>query len=256
MGLQSTGFYNLPQMANPGTTGEFAYVVPAAGLYAGLPSPAQFAGNDLVIPASTQGVPVVGYGTTPPTNTVVGGPFDSIPFGIKVSGRYNSHSTQNLTIKIYQITAANIAAWTTSTGNTTTNLNLIYSSGALAAGNNTKNNFMAACTALWDNGSQKLGAVAGATLVGGTIIASGQQTTQTQVASVGYADLNFVVTFLFSAGTAADWVTPYQFVIDSKAGQVDGAATGVALCPNIRISVRFPDNKFSWVAQIGRASLC
>lgn len=214
MGLQASGFYNLPQMANPGTTAEFAYVVPVAGLYSTLPSPAQLAGNDLVAYADTQGVPVVGYGNTPPTNTVVGGPFDGIPFKISVSGRYNSHSTQNLTVKIYQVTAATLAAWTSSTGNTLTGLNLIYSSGALAAGNNTKNNFTASCTAIWDNGSQKLGAVAGATLVGGTIIASGQQTTQAQVTGVGYADLNFVATFLFSSGTAADWVTPYQFVIE------------------------------------------
>ena len=65
MGLQSEGWFNLPQMANPGTTAAFAYVVPASGLVAGLPSPQQLAGNDLILSPSTQGVPIVGYGTTP-----------------------------------------------------------------------------------------------------------------------------------------------------------------------------------------------
>ena len=207
------GFQNLPQMANPGTTAEFAYVVPAAGLYPSLPSPVQFAGNDLIVAPSTQGVPIVGYGVTPPTNTVVGGLLDSHPFGISVSGRYNSHSTQNLTIKLYQIPAATINAWTTSTGASLTGANLIASTGAIAAGNNTKNNFLVKATILWDSASKLLGAVTGAVLVGGLGIASGQSTTQTQVTPVTLADLNFLVTFTFSAGTAADYVTPYEFVV-------------------------------------------
>ena len=215
MGLQSEGWFNLPQMANPGTTAAFAYVVPASGLVAGLPSPQQLAGNDLILSPSTQGVPIVGYGTTPPTNTVAGGPFDSIPFDITVSGRYNSHATQNLTVAVYQVTNATLSAWTSATGAVApaTAGTIIASSGALAAGNNTKNNFFLKATLIWDSGSKNLNALAASAQVGGTVIASGQQTAQTGIGSLNINDLNFIVSFLFSAGTAADWVTPYEFVI-------------------------------------------
>ena len=75
------------------------------------------------------------------------------------------------------------------------------------------NNFFLKATLIWDSGSKNLNALAASAQVGGTVIASGQQTAQTGIGSLNINDLNFIVSFLFSAGTAADWVTPYEFVI-------------------------------------------
>lgn len=193
-----TGFYNLPQLANPGTTAEFVYKVPAAGVYAGLPSPIMAAGVGLVIPVDAGDV--IGTALASPSA------LDGRPFRIRVAGKYNSHTAQNLTVKIYQVPAAIVAAGTQATlGNDA----VIATSTASAAGG-TANNFNLEAVLNWDAASQVLNAYVNGQ-IGSTLIA---QAAQTAVTSVALSGLNFLVTFTWSSGTAADLIGPFDFVAE------------------------------------------
>lgn len=194
------GFYNLPQVANPGTTAEFAYLVPAQGVYPSLPSPIMAAGKGLVIAVDPGDV--VGSATASPAA------LDGRPFRIRISGKYNSHTSQNLTVKVYQVPATIVAAGTQGTlGNDA----VIVSSGALAAGSGA-NNFDVLAKLVWDSASQALNAnLLQDTTVGGTAATGAAQTA---VASVLQSGLNFLVTFTWSSGTSADLIGPFDFVAE------------------------------------------
>jgi hypothetical protein len=191
------GFANLPQIANPGTTGEFVYKVPAAGVYPGLPSPVLAAAAGLVI--AIDAGDVVGSATASPA------PMDGRPFRIRVSGKYNSHTSQNLTVKIYQVPNA---IFTAGTQATLGNDNVIVTTSTLAAGSGA-NNFDVVAKLVWDAASKALNAnLLQESTVGGTAATAAAQTA---VTSVNQTDLNFLVTFTWSSGTAADLIGPFDF---------------------------------------------
>lgn len=191
------GFYNLPQLANPGTTAEFAYLVPAQGVYPGLPSPIMAAATGLVVAVDPGDV--VGTALTSPA------PLDGRSFWVRAAGKYNSHTAQNLTIKFYQVPASIVAAGTQATlGND----HVIVTTSTLAAGSGA-NNFDVEAILCWDAASKTLNAVLPSTSRIGSTAATAAA--QGAVTSVNQADLNFLVTFTWSAGTAADLIGPLDF---------------------------------------------
>ena len=201
----SGGWYNLPAQANPGTTGEFVFVVPAAGLYSLLPSPQQLAGNDLVLAADTQGVST--------NQQVAGGSFVAHPFTIKVAGLIANHTTQNWVVKIYQVPASTIAGWTSSTGSSVVGGTALCTATAasVVGGSTTKSNFNLSVQCMYDNTSKILNAQLGIGQVGG--IAASTIGTLAAATAVDLGDLNFIVSFTLASGTAADKVSLTDFVI-------------------------------------------
>jgi len=214
------GFYNLPKVANPGTTAEFAYPVPATGVYAGLPSPTQTAANALVLSAFPGDLPLSGSASSTAASVI-----DGRPFKIRVCAVYNSHSTQNLTVIFRQTPATNVSAGQSTSSFTSTNT--VFTSGALAAGNNIQSHLVFEAQFIWDAISGRLDNYCGIGSINGTMtnsnafvapssqVTSGGGKTEGGTASVvGLADLNFIVTFTFASGTSADYVIPSEFVIE------------------------------------------
>lgn len=194
------GFYNLPQYANPGTTAEFPYLVPAQGVYPGLPSPVLAAAAGLVVAVDPGDV--VGSATTSPAN------LDGRSFVLRVTGKYNSHTSQNLTINFYEVPATIVAAGTQAT---LTNDHKIASTSTLAAGSGA-NNFDVEAVLCWDAASKALNGIMPATSrVGGT---AASNAAQSAVTSVNQQDLNFLVSFTWSSGTAADLIGPFDFTAE------------------------------------------
>lgn len=202
MSQQNTiaGFFNLPQIPNPGTTAEFVYKVPAAGVYPGLPSPTMAAAAGLCFAVDPGDV--AGSATSSPS------PMDGRPFKIRVSGKYNSHTAQNMTVKIYQVP---LSIFNAGTQATVGNDNVAVATTALAAGG-TANNFDIVAKLLWDSGSLVLNAnLLQESTIGGTAATAAAQTPVTAVAATG---LIFMVSFTLSAGTAADLIGPFDFVAE------------------------------------------
>ena len=208
------GLYNFPLMANPGTTGEWAYVVPAAGVYPGYPSPVQLAGNDLVLPASTQGVPTVVY-TGTASNTAAGGVLNGHPFNVRASGLFYNHVSNAATFQIYLVKAATIAAWTSSSGNVVSASlgTSLCSAAATVTGTGTLN-WGIGVQCMYDSTSKVLNAQLHYGQIGG--IAATTAGTLAAATSVTLADLNFVITFTLASGTSADKISLVEFVIDQE----------------------------------------
>lgn len=193
------GFYNLPALAGASYTTESGYVIPAAGTYPGLPSPSQVAANWLVLPALS--------------GDVTGGILDQgRPFKVKVSFQANIANSENMTVKIYHVTAAKFAAGVTATTNGTQ----IATSGALASGGAVKGQFYLEAVCTWDSASKILnGFFQGWNSVSATQggVAIAQTKLSNSPSSVAENDLNFFFTLTLGTGTS-DTVGPIDFTVE------------------------------------------
>lgn len=193
------GWYNLPALAGASYTSESGYVIPSSGTYSLLPSPSQAATNWLVLPALSGDVNggVLDYGR---------------PFKVRVSFAANIANSENMTVKIYQVTAAKFAAGVTATSNGTA----IATSGALATGAAVKGQFYLEAICTWDSTSKILnGYFQGWNSCNGT--QGGSAISQTKLSaspsSLAETDLNFFFTLTLGTGTS-DVIGPIDFTID------------------------------------------
>lgn len=188
------GFQNLPAVTVTYGSTQTGYVIPATGTYPSLPSPTQVAANWLCIPALA--------------GDSAGGALDyGRPFRVRVNGEVSTAQTENLTVQIYQATAAKFAAGITATSNGTS----IATTGATAVGTGgAKQNFLLDCVCMWDAQSKSLNGWYYSMIGNNTF---GTITKITTVASLAESDLNFFVTFTFGTGTS-DILGPLDFTID------------------------------------------
>jgi hypothetical protein len=190
------GFQNLPGVAGASYTSESGYVIPAAGTYPGLPSPTQIAANWLVVPALA--------------GDVTGGVLDyGRPFSVKWNGVINSAQSENITVALYQCSAANFATGITATTQGTK----IATTGTIATGAALKFNLFLEAVCQWDSTSKKLTGYFYGHHSGGTPAVIGPTTNSNQVTSVNESDLNFFFTLTASVGTS-DTLGPMDFTVE------------------------------------------
>jgi hypothetical protein len=190
------GFQNLTAVTWTNGSTETGYVIPAAGVYPSLPSPTQVAGNWLCIPALA--------------GDVTGGVLDyARPFRVRVNMEINSAQSENITIAIYQATAAKFAAGITATGNGTK----IATTGALATGAALKGKVFLDAVCIWDSQSKSLNGYYSGYNALGTPAVIAATTFSAAVASLNESDLNFFFTVLTATGTS-DVIGPIDFTID------------------------------------------
>jgi hypothetical protein len=191
------GFQNLPAVTWTYGSTETGYVIPAAGTYPSLPSPTQVAANWLCIPALA--------------GDVTGGVLDyARPFRVRVNMEINSAQSENITLKIYQATAAKFAAGITATANGTA----IATTGTMATGGAIKGNCFLDAVCLWDSQSKALtGYYYGYASAKATPAVIAVTTFSFNVASLNESDLNFFFTITAGTGTS-DVFGPIDFTID------------------------------------------
>lgn len=189
------GFYNLPAQSNSGTS-ETGYLVPAAGVYPGLPSPTQVAANILVLPALP--------------GDVSGGALDlGRPFRVRVSGQINSKQSENITIKLYQVTNANFVSGFTAVNTGTA----IATTGAMATGAALKFNFFLESVVQFDVTSGTMNSYFYGNSAKGTPAIIGPTIQSNAVTSAKLVDLNFYFTITGSVNTGNVY-GPFDFSID------------------------------------------
>jgi hypothetical protein len=194
----TAGYQNIPAQSIAVST-ETALLVPAQGVFPGLPSPTLAAGTGLVI----------GF---PPD--IIGSIYDGHPFVVSLVGKATTAGSYNFTPKIYQVPQAIVLAGTQTT---LANDHVQVSLAATAIATTTVN-FSVSAQFLWDSTSLILnGFVTSAQINGVNIVANagtvGTLVATTQQTGVGIKDLNFMPTFTF--GTAgANSVQVTEFVID------------------------------------------
>jgi hypothetical protein len=195
----TAGYQNLPAQTITTTT-ETALLVPAQGLYAGLPSPTLAAGAGLTI------------GFAP---DIVGSIYDGHPFIVSLVGKATTGGAITFLPKIYQVPASIIAAGTQAT---VANDHVTVALAATSISTATQN-FIVEAQFLWDSTSKILnGQVIGAQINGVNIAANsgtaGTMVATTQITAVGIGDLNFMPSFTFGTANAGNIVTVTEFVID------------------------------------------
>jgi hypothetical protein len=195
----TVGYQNLPaQVISTGT--ETALLVPAQGLYAGLPSPTLTAGAGLAI----------GF---PPD--IAGGIYDGHPFVVSLFGKVTTGGSLTFLPNIYQVSAATLLAGTQAT---LANDHVVVTTTATTVATTTVN-FSIQAQFIWDSTSKILGGqVLSAAIKGVNIVANGgtvsTQPATTIVTAVGISDLNFIPSFTFGTANAANSVQVTEFVID------------------------------------------
>lgn len=189
------GWYNLPAQSNASSS-EAGYLVPAAGAYAGLPAPTQVAANILVLPALP--------------GDVAGGALDlGRPFRVRVSGEINSKQSENITIKLYQVTNANFVTGFTSVSTGTA----IASTGAMATGAALKFNFFLESVCQWDAQSTTLNSYFYGLSSKGTPAIIGPTIQSNALTTPAYKDLNFYFTITGGTNTGNIY-GPFDFTIE------------------------------------------
>lgn len=198
------GFYSLPAQSITGTT-ETALVVPAAGNYSLLPSPAHGAGNGLWIGAPAD----IQYGE-----------FDGHPFKVRVAGKVHTGGSITFLCNLYYVPSAIASA---DTAGTLSNDTAVVTNAASSAFSGDAN-FLVEAEFLWDSTSKKLNGFVTSSQVNGANVApnsgsAGTNVATTQVSTTYTAGsavslLNFIPSFTFGTGNAANSVTVTEFVID------------------------------------------
>lgn len=196
----TAGFQNIPAQLITGTS-ETTLLVPAQGVYAGLPSPTLAAGAGLAI----------GF---PPD--ITGAIYDGHPFVVSLIGKVTTGASLTFLPKIYQVAASVIAAGTQST---VSNDHVTVALAATSSGAAATQNFIVQAQYLWDSTSKALtGQVISAQINGVNIAANagtaGTFVATSVIATVGINDLNFIPSFTFGTANAANSVTVTEFVID------------------------------------------
>jgi len=189
------GFQNLPAQSITVNT-EVALLVPAAGLYPSLPSPALAAGVGL-------------YVTTPPD--ITGSDFDGHAFKVRVAGKFFTGAAATLVTKLYQVPPAILTAGTQST---VANDHVVLTNAA-SASTTGAGSFLVEAQFMWDSASAVLGTTAGLNQTAGAVVTG----TPAAALATGYTSgpinvLNFLPSFTFSAANAANTVTVTEFYIE------------------------------------------
>lgn len=193
------GYQNLPAQSITTTATATPLLVPAQGLYATLPSPTLAAGAGLWV-----GIP----------QDVANSECDGHPFKVRVAGKIFTGAASTVTFVLYQVPAATIAAGTVSTlAGDQAVVTLAASASITGAAN-----FVVEAEFLWDSTSTKLnGFLTSASFSGaniGTFGAASTPVTVPYTVASGVNGLNFIPTFSFSAGNAANTVTVTEFALD------------------------------------------
>lgn len=189
------GVYNLPaQSITSGT--ETALLVPAQGAYPGYPSPTLAAGAGLFL-------------AVPQDITGAGSCVDGHELKIRIVGKV-AVASGTFQVKLYQVPAAISAAGTQAT---LTNDNVVFAPASQTPAA-TPNNFWVDFYMLWDSGSQLLngyGSDAIGNLPSPPVFALGTQRTVTTISG-----LQFIPSFTFGTGNAANSVTITEFTIERR----------------------------------------
>jgi hypothetical protein len=197
------GFYNIPAQVITVTT-ETALLVPAAGVYAGLPSPVLPAASGLTVSPSPD---IVGVGST----------LDLRRFNVRLSGKIANPGGGNVTVKMYQVPFASLGV-ISAAGSVT-------SAGAPGSGDVAVTTFTALTTPanpssfeyevdlLWSATVNRIDGfmqgIAAGTLLAPTVI-SAPVTSGVTLANA----LNFLPSFTFATGNAANSIQISEFVIE------------------------------------------
>jgi len=148
---------------------------------------------------------------------IAGSVYDGHAFKVRLAGKAKTGTSATLTIKLYEATAACVAATTAAALSTGTSVVLsAAASGAIAT---TTANFLVEATFIWDSTSKILNGYLNAAQVAGAAVAVNSGTVSTAVvttpvASLGITDLNFIPSFTFSSANAGNSVTLTEFAID------------------------------------------
>lgn len=203
------GFYNLPAQLAANTSAN-VLVVPASG-YAGLPSPVLVAGSGLTVSV---------------TPDIATGFSDVHPFKVKLAGKATTTGGSSTIIPIlYQVNSAAVgvigaAGSVTSTGVVGTGTNLLHTCATIGASavatveflyewellfNSTAGSLTGFCSTSLTNFTSTPVYTINAILNGSSgVVGSGLK----------FADLNFEMTFTFSAGTSPNAFTVTEFSVD------------------------------------------
>lgn len=180
-------FFNLPaQIVTVNTATPL--VVPAQGVYPGLPSPALVAGAGLYL-----GI----------TDTVAGNmTIDGHPIAVRISGKVTTGASSTFLPSIYLGTSATLASNTT--------LGVGVASSAIAT---TTANFVIEAVFIWDSVSTKLNGYY-TQIVNGVVGNAGALTATTPTTVASLSSMNFIPTFTFGTANSANSVTIAEFAID------------------------------------------
>lgn len=204
------GFYNVPAQLATNTSAN-VFVVPAAGVYPGLPSITLPAGSGLTVSA-------------PPD--IATGYSDVHPFKVRAAGKATTTGAASTIIPIlYQVNGAAVgvigaAGSVTSTGVVGTGVNLLHTCATIASSavatveflyewelmfNSTAGSLTGFCSTSLTNFTSTPAYTINAILNGSSgVVGSGLK----------FGDLNFEMTFTFSAGTSPNAVQLTEFVMD------------------------------------------
>lgn len=204
------GWYNVPAQLAVNTSAN-VLVVPASG-YPGLPSPTLVAGSGLTVSL---------------TPDIAGGFSDVHPFKVKLYGKATTTGAAATIIPIlYNVPATSVgvigaAGSVTSTGVVGTGPTLVHTCATIASSNVATVEFMYEWTLLFNSTAGSLSGFLSTSYTNFTstaaytINAAVSGGSGTPVASgLKFADLNFEMTFTFSAGTSPNAVTVTEFSID------------------------------------------
>jgi hypothetical protein len=197
------GFFNIPAQVITVNT-ETALLVPASGVYAGLPSP--------VLPASS------GLSLSPTADiTGIGSTQDLHNFKIRLAGKIANPGGGNLTVRMYQVPLAGVGV-ISATGSVT-------SAGAPGSSDVTLTSFGAVTTPanpssfsyemnlLWSSAVNRIdgyfSGIANGTLVNNTVVTA-PVTSGVTVASA----LNFLPSFTFATANAGNSIQLSEFTIE------------------------------------------
>lgn len=197
------GFFNFPTQVIAVTT-EVALLVPAAGVYAGLPSPTLPVGSGVTVSPVAD---ITGIGSTE----------DLHRFNIRIAGKIANPGGGNLVVKLYQVPFANVGT-ISATGSVT-------SAGAPGSGDVAVTTFTSLTAPanpsqfaydadlMWSSAVNRIdgwmqGTAAG-TLLAPTVITA----PVTSGVTLGNA-LNFLVSFTFSVANAANSIQLSEFVVE------------------------------------------
>lgn len=201
------GFYNLPTFTVTVNTALRTLVVPAAGTYAGLPSPGLPVGSAISI----------GLSDISGSNA-----FDGHPFKITIAGVVSNPGTGNFTATLLQLprsgvgvigTTGGVTALGTSTGTAAVSLGTFVSGATLntLAGGN----FYTERVMIWDSSTGILGHLIGLEFwnlgVTTTNVAAAAATCIN--AGTTMTNLNFILAFQFATANAANTVKINEFTI-------------------------------------------
>jgi|HubBroStandDraft_1064217.scaffolds.fasta_scaffold42569_3 hypothetical protein len=202
-----SGFYNIPAQLAANTSAN-VLVVPASG-YAGLPSPVLIAGSGLTVSVGPD---------------IVGGFYDVHPFKVKCYGKATTTGAASTIIPIlYQVPGVDVgvisaAGSVTSAGVVGTGPTLIDTCATIGSSTVATVEFAYEWTLLYNKTAGSLGGAktfAFTNFTGTSVYTAAAAISGGPITSgVLLADLNFELTFTFSAATSPNAVTVYEFSID------------------------------------------